>query len=178
MYAMYVRCASSVCSIVRYGRGWVVLLRLILLGMMKTRHYYCILSGKYCGPKKGRYNISTGRSKLRHVLRGFGGPAGCPLAWWWHAWRGWHTSLCLRKDQLSKLRWLPEEPWRQSSGIGDQSWSPVRFLSLDAGRAVFWSGVQCSSGNDGFLSGRRFLACICEASLHRQLLVRSFLQPW
>ena len=32
---------------------------------------------------------------------------GCPLAWWWHAWHGWRTSWCPRRDRPSKPRWPP-----------------------------------------------------------------------
>ena len=37
--------------------------------------------------------------QLKHALHGYGGRAGCPWAWWWHAWRGWRTGWCPRTDR-------------------------------------------------------------------------------
>ena len=112
------------------------------------------------------------------VLHGFVVRVGCPWAWWWLVWHEWHTSWYLRKDQQGKPRWLLEEPWQQSLGIGDQFWSLERFLAQAAGMATCGSKARCSFGNDGSLGVQQFLACICVVSWHHQLQVQIFVQPW
>ena len=101
---------------------------------------------------------------FRHVLHGYGEPAGCPLAWWSHAWRGWRKGWCPRRDRPSKPRWPPGEPWRRNSGISGQSWSPGRFHVLTSGMVVSWWGAQCSSGTFWFHGELLYPACICGAS--------------
>jgi len=49
-------------------------------------------------------------SWFKHVLHGCGEPTGCPLAWWWRAWRGWRTSWCLRRDRRGRPPKLPAKP--------------------------------------------------------------------
>lgn len=116
--------------------------------------------------------------RLMHVLHGSSLPIGYPLAWWWHVWRGWRTSWCLRKVQPSKPQKPLEEPWRRSSGIGDQSWSPGRFLEQDAGRAAFGWEAQWISGIFWFHEEQQFLACNDGVSWLHQWLGHSYEQPW
>ena len=116
--------------------------------------------------------------RLKPSRHGYGGQAGCPWAWWSHAWRGWRTSWCPQTDQPSKPQMPPAGPWRLSSGSGDRSWSPGRFISPTSGRAVCGWGAQCSSGIFWSLSGLLFLVCICGVSLHLQWLGHSYEQPW
>ena len=102
------------------------------------------------------------------ALRGFGGPAECPWAWWWRAWRGWRTSWCLQTDQQGKPHLLLEEPSQRSSGNADRSWNLERFLAQDAGRAACGSTARWISGNDGSHEERLYQACNDEVSwLHR-----------
>ena len=41
---------------------------------------------------------------LNSFHRECGERAGCPWAWWWHAWRGWRRGWCLRRGRWDRLR--------------------------------------------------------------------------
>ena len=49
-------------------------------------------------------SLGKGGLELKHALHGYGGQAGCPWAWWWHAWRGWRRGWCLRRGRWDRLR--------------------------------------------------------------------------
>ena len=115
---------------------------------------------------------------LKLALLGFCVPIGCLWAWWWPSWRGWRTSWCLRKDQPSMPRRLPEGQRQQCSGIASRSWNLERFLEPNAGMAVFGWAIQSISGIFGFLEERRYLDGIGEVSSLLQWRGRSFGQPW
>ena len=65
---------------------------------------HCFLFWHWVAPKQ---TVCFVRDVI--VLRGFGGPTGCPWAWWWLAWRGWRTSWCLQTDQQGKPHQLLED---------------------------------------------------------------------
>lgn len=116
--------------------------------------------------------------EVKLVLLGFVARAGCPSAWLSLAWRGWRTSLCLRKARRDTLRKLPEELQWQQIGSGDQSWNPAQFLGRDAGRGACGWAAQLISGIVGFLAERRFLVGIGEASWHLRWTEPTCEQPW
>ena len=98
---------------------------------------YSLFSKNVWWPWKRPFVCICVVKQLKRVLHGYVLPAGCPLAWWWHAWRGWRTSWCPRRVRLSKPLTPPGEPSLLSSGIAGRSWSPGRFTTPDAGRGVF-----------------------------------------
>ena len=116
--------------------------------------------------------------QFKHARHGFSWPAGCPWAWWWHAWHGWRTGWCPQKVPPSKPHWPPGVPWQQSSGSAGRSWSPVQFLSPDAGRVISWWVVQCSSGISWSHGEPQFQACTCVVSSLPLLQGHSFWLPW
>ena len=79
---------------------------------------YILSFWKFGGSEKSRLLIGCLVTVLpvllKHVRHGYDGPAGCPLAWWWHAWRGWRRGWCPRRDRCGKPRWPPAGPWRRA----------------------------------------------------------------
>ena len=122
--------------------------------------------------------FKTGRYQAKHALHGYGEPAGCPWARWWHAWIGWHTGCCPRRDRPSRSRWPPGEPWRRSSGIWSHYWSPERSLWPDAGRGSCRSAALWTSGIFWCLWEPQFQAWTCGASSHPRWQGRTCEQPW
>ena len=95
-----------------------------------------------------------------------------PWIEWWLAWREWHTSWCLRRVRQGMLQLTLEEHQWLKIGIEGPTWSLVRFLWPIFGKEVFWSRVRSTFGIVWFLEERRYLAYICVASWHLQLMVR------
>ena len=87
---------------------------------------------------------------LRFILHGFSWLAGCPWAWWWHAWHGWCRG------------WYPQTiPWgmlRQPPGalavlrIGT-AFPVLLWLQspwLTSRMEVFWWEIPWTFGSVGF----------------------------
>lgn len=93
-----------------------------------------------------------------------------PLIEWWHAWREWHTSWYLQRVRQGMPQLTLEEHQWLKTGIEDLTWSLVRFLWPVFGKEVFWSRVRWTFGIVWSHEERRYLAYICEASWHHQLM--------
>ena len=68
-------------------------------GWLNLRTFFLIFG--WCW-KTPFYTPMQRKRGIKHVHHGYGEPAGYPLAWWSHAWRGWHKGWYPQRVQRGR----------------------------------------------------------------------------